>query len=46
MKTLEDYEVDELVDVLRELKYRHVEDDDLADEIDSLLDMLKRGDDE
>jgi hypothetical protein len=43
MKTLQNYEVDEIVMLLQELRYRasQVDDEDLVDELDSVLAMLE-----
>lgn len=45
-KTLQDYEVDEIVTLLEELRNRCAEDGSgLLDEIDSVLDLLEEGKD-
>lgn len=46
MKTLKDYEVDELVTLLEELRYRAEEDDEIQEEVDSMLALLKDTKDE
>lgn len=41
MRNLEPYQIDELVDLLKEFRYRSENDPDIQDEIDSVLDMLE-----
>ena len=40
MREFQDYEVDELIDLLREFRHRSLYEPDLCAEIDSMLDLL------
>lgn len=44
-KTLQDYERDEVVDLLREFRFRSIHEPALTDEIDSVLALLEEQED-
>jgi hypothetical protein len=43
MKQLEQYQIDEIVTLLQEFRYRSQEEEDLVEEIDSVLELLEEG---
>ena len=43
MKTLQDYEIDEIITLLQELRYRSRDDDSgIVEEIDSVMELLEQ----